>query len=62
MAASKKIRRYIQDPLFEELRKDTCYLCQKRIKRNDGIKVGKNLWRHKKCNPIHFSDKILPTR
>ncbi|MBP8625345.1 MAG: hypothetical protein KBI10_01440 [Syntrophorhabdales bacterium] len=54
MNPAKKIRLYIQEPLFEEFKKDTCYLCHKRIKGKDGLKVGESLYRHKKCNPIHY--------
>ncbi len=39
------------EPLFDELRKDYCYVCFQRIKENDGIYIGKNKWRHRKCKP-----------
>lgn len=43
--------RYFQEPLFEELKKDYCYVCGKRIKDNDSVYIGNNTWRHKKCKP-----------
>jgi hypothetical protein len=43
--------RYFQEPLFEELKKDYCYVCYRRIKNNDGIYIGNSMWRHKKCKP-----------
>ncbi len=42
---------YFQEPLFEELKKDYCYVCRKRIKNDDGVYIGNNTWRHKKCRP-----------
>jgi len=49
----KKIRpSYIQEPLFEEFKKDICYVCHKWIKDEEGLNVGNGLWRHLKCNPI----------
>ncbi len=44
-------RKYYQEPLFDELRRDTCYVCYERIKKDEGIYIGNNLWRHKKCKP-----------
>ena len=44
-------KRYFQDPLFEELRSDTCYVCCRRILAEKGICVGHGLWRHEKCKP-----------
>lgn len=52
MVTKKKKAWYIHEPLFDELKKEICYLCHKRIKNKDRIKVGENLYRHKKCNPI----------
>jgi hypothetical protein len=42
---------YYQEPLFDELRRDTCYVCCERIKKDDGVYIGNKLWRHKKCKP-----------
>lgn len=50
MAGTRQMR-YFQEPLFEELRKDYCYVCCKRIKNDDGVYIGNNTWRHKKCRP-----------
>jgi hypothetical protein len=47
----KTKQKYYQEPLFDELRRDTCYVCYERIKKDEGIYIGKNLWRHKKCKP-----------
>jgi hypothetical protein len=47
----KPKRKFYQEPLFEELRRDTCYVCYERIKTGDGIYIGQNLWRHEKCKP-----------
>ncbi|MBA4418737.1 MAG: hypothetical protein C0392_12640 [Syntrophus sp. (in: bacteria)] len=47
----KSKNKYYQEPLFEELRKDTCYVCYDRIKKDEGIYIGNSLWRHKKCKP-----------
>lgn len=44
-------RKYYQEPLFNELRRDTCYVCYGRIGKDEGIYIGKDLWRHKKCKP-----------
>jgi len=49
--ARKPKRKYYQEPLFDELRRDTCYVCYERIKKDEGIYIGQNLWRHKKCKP-----------
>ena len=51
MAGRAKIL-YFQEPLFEELKKDICYVCHKWIKRGAGLNVGKGVWRHAKCKPI----------
>jgi hypothetical protein len=48
---------YIQEPLFEEFKKDICYVCRKWIKKDDGLNVGKGVWRHVKCKPVDL--KIL---
>jgi hypothetical protein len=43
---------YFQDPLFEEFRSDTCYVCGKRIVApHKGVCVGQGLWRHEGCKP-----------
>ena len=44
-------KRYFQDPLFEEFRSDTCYVCCKRIAPSKGVCVGQGLWRHEGCKP-----------
>ncbi|MGA3174720.1 MAG: hypothetical protein ABSE25_09900 [Syntrophorhabdales bacterium] len=44
-------KRYFQDPLFEEFRADTCYVCCRRIRPKKGICVGQGLWRHAGCRP-----------
>ena len=49
--SGKKKSLYYTQPLFEELKKDYCYVCCQRIKNDDGIYVGNNTWRHKKCKP-----------
>jgi hypothetical protein len=50
MAGTRQMR-YFQEPLFEELRKYYCYVCGKKIKGDDGVYIGNNTWRHKKCKP-----------
>ena len=45
---------YFQEPLFEEMKKDICYLCHRWIKKDTGLNVGKGVWRHAKCKPIDF--------
>jgi hypothetical protein len=49
VAAKKTL--YYTEPLFEEMRKDYCYVCGKRIKENEGLCVGNSVWRHKRCRP-----------
>ena len=49
--SAKSKPQYDQEPLFDELRRDTCYVCRERIKGDDGLYIGKKLWRHKKCKP-----------
>ncbi|HBE45261.1 MAG TPA: hypothetical protein DDW17_07410 [Deltaproteobacteria bacterium] len=46
--------KYFQEPLFEEFRKDYCYVCYRRIKDNKGLYIGNSLWRHKKCKPYRI--------
>ncbi len=48
---AKKKTLYYTEPLFEELRKDYCYVCGQRIKENEGLCVGNGTWRHKRCRP-----------
>jgi len=48
---AKKKTLYYTEPLFEDLKKDYCYVCGKRIKQNEGLHIGNNLWRHKVCKP-----------
>ncbi len=48
---AKKKALYYTEPLFEDLKKDYCYVCGKRIKENEGLHIGNNLWRHKVCKP-----------
>jgi hypothetical protein len=43
---------YFQEPLFEEMKKDICYICHKWIKQGAGQNVGKGVWRHEKCKPV----------
>jgi hypothetical protein len=43
--------KYFQEPLFKELKKDYCYVCCRRIGKDEGICVGQGLWRHRKCKP-----------
>ncbi len=50
MTKRKKIKGF-QEPLFQELRKDTCYVCCRRIEENKGVCVGNGLWRHLNCKP-----------
>ncbi len=42
---------YLQEPLFEELKRYICYVCHRWIKK-DGLNVGNGVWRHAKCKPI----------
>ena len=49
--ATEKKRRYFQDPLFEEFKSDTCYVCCRWIPAGKGIGVGQGLWRHADCKP-----------
>lgn len=49
--SGKKKSLYYTQPLFEELKKDYCYVCGQRIKKDEGIYVGNNTWRHKRCKP-----------
>jgi hypothetical protein len=44
-------QKYFQEPLFHELKKDYCYVCCERIKKDEGIYIGNDMWRHKKCKP-----------
>lgn len=46
-----KRKKYFQDPLFDQFRKDTCYVCCKTIKPDKGVCVGQGLWRHLSCKP-----------
>lgn len=39
------------EPLFVELRQDYCYVCCQRILENQGVNIGQDKWRHKKCKP-----------
>lgn len=50
MPARKKAL-YYTEPLFDELKKDYCYVCGQRIKENEGLYVGNRTWRHKRCKP-----------
>jgi len=43
--------KYLMEPLFEELKKDYCYVCCQRIGENEAVHIGQNKWRHKKCKP-----------
>ena len=51
MAADRKKTLYYTQPLFEELKKEYCYVCGQRIKKDEGLHVGNGIWRHKKCKP-----------
>jgi hypothetical protein len=44
-------KKYFQDPLFDEFRSDTCYVCCRKIAAGKGICVGQGLWRHGDCKP-----------
>ncbi|HBA55799.1 MAG TPA: hypothetical protein DCZ04_15455 [Syntrophorhabdus aromaticivorans] len=44
-------QKHFQEPLFKELKKDYCYVCYQRIKQDEGIHVGRDMWRHRKCKP-----------
>jgi hypothetical protein len=46
-----KKRLYFQDPLFDEFKSDTCYVCCKNIAADSGVCVGQGLWRHLGCKP-----------
>jgi hypothetical protein len=43
--------KYLQEPLFEELKRDICYVCYGKIKKDEGIYIGNGMWRHGKCKP-----------
>jgi hypothetical protein len=44
--------KHLMEPLFDELKKDYCYVCCQRITADDeGVHIGQNKWRHKKCKP-----------
>ena len=43
--------KYLMEPLFEELKKDYCYVCCQRITDDERVYIGQNKWRHKKCKP-----------
>ena len=43
---------YFQEPLFQEMKKDICYVCNKWIKKDEGLNVGNGVWRHTRCKPI----------
>ena len=43
--------KYLMEPLFEELKKDYCYVCCQRITDDERVFIGQNKWRHKKCKP-----------
>lgn len=43
--------KHFQEPLFPELRCTVCYVCYQRIKGDEGVHIGHQLWRHKKCKP-----------
>ncbi|HNZ57842.1 MAG TPA: hypothetical protein PKM38_00525 [Syntrophorhabdaceae bacterium] len=50
---------YLQEPLFEELKRYICYVCHRWIKK-DGLYIGNGVWRHAKCKPkdiISLRDK-----
>jgi hypothetical protein len=44
-------QKYFQEPLFQEFKKDYCYVCYERIKKDEGLYIGHDMWRHKKCKP-----------
>lgn len=46
-----KQKKYFQDPLFEQFKGDTCYVCCKKIPSEKGVCVGQGLWRHQSCRP-----------
>lgn len=33
------------------MKKDYCYVCYERIKKDEGLYIGNDMWRHKKCKP-----------
>ncbi|MHB8109608.1 MAG: hypothetical protein ACYDHW_06200 [Syntrophorhabdaceae bacterium] len=47
----KKKTFYYTEPLFDELKKDYCYVCGQKIKTDEGLNVGNHMWRHKRCKP-----------
>jgi hypothetical protein len=61
-AMSRKTKTmYLQEPLFQELKRYICYVCHRWIK-NDGLNVGNGIWRHAKCKPLDVKslrDKII---
>ncbi len=46
-----KKKPYFQDPLFDQFKGDTCYVCCRRISNEKGVCVGQGLWRHEACKP-----------
>jgi hypothetical protein len=50
MPKSKR-KKYFQDPLFDQFRGDTCYVCCRKIPAHKGVCVGQGLWRHLTCKP-----------
>jgi hypothetical protein len=44
-------QKYFQESLFQEYKKDYCYVCYGRIRKDEGIYIGNDMWRHKKCKP-----------
>jgi len=46
-----KRKKFFQDPLFDQFRSDTCYVCCQKIPARKGVCVGQGLWRHQGCKP-----------
>jgi hypothetical protein len=50
--SSRSKTKYLQEPLFQEMKKEVCYVCYGRImKDEERVHIGYNTWRHKKCKP-----------
>jgi hypothetical protein len=54
----KQKQKYLQEPLFPEMKEDLCYVCYTWI-RHDGVYIGNGMWRHQKCKPKEYCGKEL---
>jgi hypothetical protein len=51
LMANRSKFKYLQEPLFEEMKREVCYVCYDRIKADEGVHIGKGKWRHERCKP-----------